>query len=77
MESLKLYKVIKVVNSKDDKGAEIVKRYTNFYLRVFVNGKGINVPIQPVNFGNQSNRTAYQLLSLASEEIKDEERNVF
>lgn len=78
MNDLKLYRVRKEVEGKNKETGELeIKRYTNFYIQVVVNGNKINVPIRPVNFGNASNRTNYQLLYLASEEIKKEEKEVF
>lgn len=73
-----LFRSRKEVETKDEKtGEKVIKRYTNFYLQVEVNGNKINVPIRPVNFGEASNRTNYQLLRLASVEFDDEKKKVF
>ena len=65
---LELFKSIKKVE-KDGK----TLKFTNFKLCIDVNGNKQCVPIQPVNFGEKSNRSAYSLLNMASKEyIKDE-----
>lgn len=63
---MKLLKEIKEVNGKDENGKDMIKRFTNFKLVVEVEGNEIEVPIQPVNFGNKQNRKYYQILSMVS-----------
>lgn len=48
-----------------------VKRYTNFVLRIPIGNHYVDVPIQPVNFGEKDNRKNYTLLLQASEKEKD------
>lgn len=70
---MKLVKVIKKVPRKvngvvqlDEKGNELMNSFTNFELEIEVNGNVVNVPIQPVNFGEKQNRWAYSVLSLSA-----------
>ena len=70
---MKLYKKInKVVSKKDnvvlkdDKGNDIYRTFTNFYVEIQVNDNTILIPIQPVNFGESSNRRNYSLLSMSA-----------
>lgn len=70
---MKLVKVIKKVPRKvdgivqlDENGKELYNSFTNFELEIEVNGNIVNVPIQPVNFGEKQNRWAYSVLSLSA-----------
>lgn len=63
METLKLISRRKEV--KNEKGE--IKRYTNFVLRISLGNHYVDVPIQPVNFGERENRKNYTLLLSASE----------
>ncbi len=69
---MELYRYVKEVVNKE---TGEIKRYTNFYLEVVLNGNKINVPIQPVNFGEKSNRSNYHILRLASKEVINNDRN--
>lgn len=51
---------------EDEKGNELMNSFTNFELEIEVNGNIVNVPIQPVNFGEKQNRWAYSVLSLSA-----------
>ncbi|MEM0173117.1 MAG: hypothetical protein QXI16_01260 [Sulfolobaceae archaeon] len=70
---MKLVKIIKKVPRKingieqvDDNGSVLMNSFTNFELEIEVNGNIVNVPIQPVNFGEKQNRWAYSVLSLSA-----------
>lgn len=64
METLKLIaKRKEVIDTKTQQ----VKRYTNFVLRIAIGNHHVDVPIQPVNFGEKDNRKNYTLLLQASE----------
>lgn len=71
---MKLFKVIKKVESKEigKDGKPLVKSYTNFYLKFYIGENLVSVPIQPVNFGEYSNRKNYNLLSLLAVTEDDE-----
>lgn len=68
MAQLKYY--VKEVKSVVE-GKELVKRFTNFYLEVEIEGQMKLIPIQPVNFGEKQNRRNYQILSLVAKKIED------
>lgn len=50
-------------------GKEVVKRFTNFYIEIEVEGNKKLIPVQPVNFGEKQNRRNYQLLSIVATKI--------
>jgi len=50
-------------------GKEVVKRFTNFYIEIEVEGNKKLIPIQPVNFGEKQNRRNYQVLSMIATKI--------
>lgn len=51
---------------KNEKTGEI-KRYTNFVLRIPMGNHYVDIPIQPVNFGEKENRKNYTLLLASAE----------
>jgi len=68
---LELIRIKKTVVTKNEKGEEVKKHFTNFYLAIEINGQAINVPIQPVQFGKEEKHKAqtrknYQIMELAS-----------
>ena len=50
----------------DEKGSPTKKRFTNFFVRVDINGNVVDVPITPVNFGEKSNRRNYNILQMSA-----------
>ena len=73
---LELVRRKNTVTSKDEKGNEVVRHYTNFYLLIEINDQVTYVPIQPVNFGKLDKHKAqvrknYQIMELASKQIVD------
>ena len=69
---MRLFKKINTKEVKED-GKTITKHYTNFYLEVEMEGQKKKIAIQPVNFGKDQNRKNYNVLSMCSELLKDEE----
>lgn len=63
-----LFKKIKKVetNEVNSNGEKIYKSFTNFFIRISVGDSFVDVPIQPVNFGEKTNRRGYSLLSAAA-----------
>lgn len=59
-------------NEVKNKETGETKRYTNFKLRIQIGNRYIDVPIRPVDFGQDSNRKNYtMLISVADLETKE------
>lgn len=56
--------LIYTINKVTKDGKEL--SFTNFQLVIQVNGKDVYVPIQPVNFGEKSNRFNYSVLKMSA-----------
>ena len=73
---LELVRIKKTVVTKNEKGEEVKKHFTNFYLEIEINGQVTSIPIQPVQFGKEEKHRAqtrknYQIMELASK-LKEE-----
>lgn len=64
--------LIQTRNEVTNKETGETKRYTNFKIRIQVGNRYMDIPIRPVDFGQDSNRKNYTLLiSVADLETKD------
>lgn len=68
---IELVKKIKKVSNGIVDGVETFKSYTNFAIRIPVGDNYVDVPIQPVNFGEKTNRKGYSLLSAAAKDVDE------
>ena len=65
--------LIQTRNEVKNKETGETKRYTNFKLRINIGNRYVDVPIRPVDFGQEANRKNYtMLLSVADPDTPKE-----
>lgn len=70
--------LIQTRNEVINKETGETKRYTNFKLRINIGNRYVDVPIRPVDFGQDANRKNYtMLISVADQENKEKEPKLF